>query len=130
MPMLPIVPALLILLLQGPAGLERLAVGGHLPEALARLNLAAPSGERTADHQVDAGSNRALAALSALQRTNRDFAAALQHLLHAAAEALEPEISESDRAEATAPAVVPRAESFGKPSDGFLLVGRTRDGPA
>lgn len=128
--MLPIVPALLILLLQGPAGLERLAVGRHLPEALARLNLSVPMGEPVSGAQIDIGSNRALAALSALQRTNREFAAALQQLLNAAAEALEPDVSESAEAVETASVAGPPDENFGKPSDGFLFVGRTRDGPA
>lgn len=128
--MLPIVPALLILLLQGPAGLERLAVGGQLPEALARLNSTAPAGGVGGAGKVESGPSRTLAALSALQQTNRDFAAALQLLLNAAAAALQPEIADSEPTACAEPTGRCSQEILRKPSDGFLCVARSRDGPA
>jgi hypothetical protein len=121
--MLPLLPALILLLLKGPAGIERMAWNGQLPSALHALHRQmAKAPERTcaADEVVFAS----LLAVSG----NKDMSRALLHLLtyvEPAATETPTHVAKSD--EASPPVPIP--PTLGTPSNGYFACQRSRDGP-
>ena len=116
--MLPLLPALLLLLLQGPSNIERLAQAGRLPEALDSLHRQIFVSPAAAD----------LAMTSLLQMSgDESLAQALATLLG------------SSEAPPQTPATPARVEEIGAPApvdrsaiatdEGYSENRRTRDGP-
>jgi hypothetical protein len=122
--MLPLLPALILLLLQGPAGIERMAGAGQLPGALDALHRQianAPQKVRAADEVV----------LASLLAASGDQAMS-QALLRLLA-MITPEVPAEARRiilleEVSPPVPIP--VSLGSPRDGYLACRRSRDGPA
>lgn len=116
--MLPILPALILLLLQGPSNVERLAQAGRLPEALEAIHrqmiTEAPSADVAMASLLTLGSDRDLAQALALILSADD-------LPMPAAPALD--LEDDPR-----PAAAPEPERRPLP-DAFQTSRRTRDGP-
>jgi hypothetical protein len=121
--MLPLLPAILLLLLQGPAGPERIA-HERLTGAIQALHR-----QIGASHESGAVSDEVVfATLLAASHDNALSRALLQALdLYAGpvSERPEPQLA---YAEPRSPVPVP--PSLGTPGKGFFTCGRTRDGPA
>ena len=126
--MLPLLPALILLLLNGPAHVERMAEGGALPAALAAIQQRAerPGSfkQARADELMlasllslsgDPQVSHALARILSIQYTNEPAASAQPEGLLRAEPAGEPPPTDSPS---------------GKTRDGFLNSQRSRDGPA
>lgn len=129
--MLHLVPALLILLLQGPGGLEKLAHDGRCPEAVSLLrsivlqqSAQAPSGQ-----PGNLSNASPEATLSAIRSSSKDFGKLLQALAALYADEVEkPAIQPPlDRESAQDPP--PHPHAIGSLQDGFIANSRTRDGP-
>lgn len=120
--MLPIIPALLLLLLQGPANIERMASEGRLPAALDAMHrhMAKPT-----QSQVRPTENVVLASLLAVSN-DREMSQFLWQML-SIAEPTDPVVSIPVEPEAVAPIECP--PRLGDISEGFFASGRTRDGP-
>jgi hypothetical protein len=122
--MWPLLPALILLLLQGPANVERMALDGRLPAALEALQARMP------DQDVSArGQAVALASLLAVSGDPQ-----LSHALFALLR-IPPQVAATEQPKAvkpleepTGPPLVPK--SLGSSQAGFLKLQRSRDGPA
>lgn len=115
--MLPILPVLLLLLFQGPANIERLAMEGRLPAALAAI--------QTMDAQPGSD-HEAIASLLA-QSSDPELTQALYTILKWIDRPEAPARPQPIEAESERASPVPdQAET---PSDGFDCCRRTRDGP-
>lgn len=118
--MFPLLPALILLLLNAPAGMDRLEADGRLPAVLAALQ-----------HQIDAKAGRssdelALASLLALG-SDPDVAEVLVRYLAAKATEAEPLACEPTSRTSDASPEAPW--SVGKPRQGIATAERSRDGP-
>ena len=125
--MLPLLPALILLLLKGPAGLERLAWDGQLPHQLRASALDAL--HRQIARSPEKTDGRVFASLLAA-RGDKDMSLALLRILSCAAP-IEPEptLSHVPVQDAIAPRIdVP--SRLGTPQDGYFACRRSRDGPA
>ncbi|MBX3120006.1 MAG: hypothetical protein KF784_13150 [Fimbriimonadaceae bacterium] len=129
--MLHIVPALLILLLQGPGGLEKMAHAGKCPEAVALLR---SMGIQHTEHRQSANqgslSNASPAvALSAIRASKQDFGKLLEAIasLYAELESASPSVQPDTDTACLAPP--PQPSAVGTVHDGFIANSRTRDGP-
>lgn len=118
--MFPLIPVLILLLLQGPSNIERLAQDGRLPQALvaAQPRIEAPASEVS----------QAEAMLASLLQAGADpdLSHALAWLLSAqddAPKAVVLDLSEADELGMPSNGTPPDL------SDGFLVCRRTRDGP-
>lgn len=128
--MLPFLPALILLLLHGPANIERLAEGGALPAALAAIQqrIDAPEHRALASKRAD---QLALASLLALSG-DKEISNALARILavnivcETPAQA-KPAILESEQTQDSDP---PKERCLGRPQDGFIGSQRSRDGPS
>ena len=119
--MFPILPALILLLLQGPSNFERLSVDGRLPGALEAIHhrMALPGAQRLTDHE-----EQALASLIAAG-ASIDLTRALMSLLWTADET--PRLNAPETVAFAQPADYPATSA--PPKDGFARSQRTRDGP-
>lgn len=129
--MLHIVPALLILLLQGPGGLERMAHDGRCLDASTLLR--SMGIEQTAQRQSAAHGSLSHAsptvALSAIRASKQDFGKLLEAIAGLFAE-LEPSQTEEPISSADDPqSCPPNPHAAGTVHDGFVANSRTRDGP-
>jgi len=118
--MLPLLPALILLLLQGPAGIQRMASNGQLPGALDALHrqiARSPESTRSADEVV-------LASLLAVSG-DKTMSRALMQLL-VCIQPDEPKKATTVREESPPVAIPP---SLGTPQDGYLDGRLSRDGP-
>lgn len=125
--MLPLLPALILLLLNGPANIERLAEGGALPAMLAAIQkrIDAPGSAQEARSRAD---DVALASLLTLSSDPR-ISHALVRILVLGIKPSEVHDCEPPKlAEQSEPP--PRADSLGQVQDGYLRSQRSRDGPA
>jgi hypothetical protein len=113
--MLPILPALILLLLHGPSNFERLATEGRLPAGLEAFH-------REIEPAV---ANRDRAMLALLATRDPQLSSALYALLRSEEPALQP----VKRIKARAPRVEIYAGEAPAPRDGFEECRRTRDGP-
>lgn len=120
--MLPILPALLLLLLQGPANIDRMAAEGRLPAALKSMHrgIAAP-----ANRLSSAADNVVLASLIAVS-SDHEISQVLLNILSLVETGVENSPSEFG--------AEPRQSIAGPPqlgalTDGFLSCQRSRDGP-
>lgn len=122
--MLPLLPALILLLLQGPAGIERMAWNGQLPGAIDALHRQISEGP----DGVAAAENAVFASLLAVS-SDRSMSRALLQLL-AYVDVSTPETSAPILAseECGPPITVP--PSLGSPDEGYFTCRRSRDGPA
>ncbi len=121
--MLPLLPALILLLLQGPANVERMAGSGQLPGALQALHrqMASASSETSKAEEV------VFASLLAVSG-DKDMSRALLHLLTfiEPPEAERPILVSTE--ESSPPTPIPPL--LGAPQDGYFDCRRSRDGPA
>lgn len=128
--MLPLLPALILLLLSGPANIERLAEGGALPAALAAVQqrvAASPNSDKElAQARADQFALASLLSLSGDPQLSR----ALAHIfaIHVACEPI-PSARPTSLSEESKSEPPPPARSIGKPQSGFLRSQRSRDGP-
>ena len=121
--MLPILPALILLLLQGPGNVERMALDGRLPAALQALqrHVDSPQAKQLACEEV--------VALASLLAVTGDpgFSKAIYAILNSDGEPkAEPRIWLQPEDESPPPCV-PRA--IGRERDAFYSAQRSRDGP-
>jgi hypothetical protein len=125
--MWPFLPALFLLILQGPSDFERMASGGRLPAALEALHrhLETPAAQKLV--QDEKGRELLLASLLAMGAD--DLGKAIAELL-----ALDLEAAPKPAAEAEpGPTSHPPTQHEEPPQwrgDDFSTPGRTRDGPA
>jgi hypothetical protein len=135
--MLPLLPALILLLLNGPANIERMAEVGALPAALAAIQHRIDSGETVSLSQARAD-QFALASLLSLSG-DPQISHALARLLISDLGSRTTDLGESDVAPASR---LVELESLGSnqispirdpqsefPQDGFADSQRSRDGP-
>jgi hypothetical protein len=128
--MLNLLPALLLLLLNGPANIERMAEGGALPAALASIQQRIDSPDR----QVSAAARADQMALASLLSMSGDprMSQALARIfcLNIVCEPVPSAKPEKllDEESGSEPPPVVRVD--GQPRDGFLDSQRSRDGPA
>ncbi len=120
--MLPFLPALILLILQGPAGIERMAAAGQLPSALNALHprVASMPEARSAD-------DAAIASILAMT-SGRDMSRALLQLL-TWVQPEEPEQPMTATVTDERKSPIPVPPSLGAPSDGYFACRRSRDGP-
>jgi len=120
--MLPLLPALILMLLQGPSNFERLAVDGRLPAALEAIHrhMAQPGSEKLSERE-----EQALASLIAAGSSAQLTRALMSFLWHGDEK---PQSAEPPACESSQP-VVCFNDSPPAP-DGFERSQRTRDGPA
>jgi hypothetical protein len=129
--MLPLLPALILLILQGPTNVERMAMDGRLPAALQAIHhqMESSGEQRAALSKADGVALVSLLAMSG----DPQFTRALGRLLAIsgadAFDELPParariEIEGADRGD---PPPCPRL--VGNLQDGFILSQRSRDGP-
>jgi len=127
--MLPLLPALILLLLNGPANIERMAAHGSLPAALAAIQQRADA-PRNGQLSGATAEQYALASLLSLTGDPQVSRALAQIFsLQVACEVL-PSAQPQAAAEADSSGEPPPiARSIGKPHRGFLHSQRSRDGP-
>jgi len=119
--MLPLLPALILLILQGPANIERLACDGHLPAALKAIH------RHMRKPEAKEADNVLLASLLAVS-SDREMSEALQHLLALTSPPEEPQVATpAPEPEASPPISAPA--HLGAPQDGHGTSQRSRDGP-
>ncbi len=120
--MLPLLPALILLLLQGPSNFERLAVNGRLPAALEAMHrqMAQPG-----EVQLTRSEEQALASLIAGD-SSVELSQALLHFLRFGAEKPQQTVIFEDPSPQP---IIARGDSPPQ-QDGFSRFQRTRDGPA
>lgn len=127
--MLPILPALILLILQGPTNVERLARDGRLPEALESISrqIETSPGPRTQSLR-SAAKSVVLASLLTLGN-DPELANALVHMLAlpAPAEAPGPVVLENSEEDSGLPATPYPTPLL---REGFAESQRSRDGPA
>jgi len=119
--MLPLLPALILLLLQGPSSFERLVVDGRLPAALEAMHrqMANPGSEKLSDRDQEVLAT--LLAASGDGPLNHSFFA---YLLNRE-ERNQAQVIVAD--ESRAP--IDLCGDSPPPQDGFERYARTRDGP-
>ena len=120
--MLPLLPALILLFLQGPAGIERMAWNGQLPGALDALHrqiASAPDKSGVAEEMV-------LASLIAASG-DKSMSRALHHLLSLIEPTEERSQAQIVAREDSPPIPIPPA--LGDLRDGCYDCQRSRDGP-
>lgn len=127
--MLSLIPAVLLLILQGPAGLEQSRFDGKLAEALrvwaAKHSVRAPS---CLSDLVEQGGPE-LESLLHMGQESPEFSRFLAEVFQfAACEARPASSPNAPVAERSAPP--PSERCHGEPAQGFLKSCRTRDGPA
>jgi hypothetical protein len=126
--MLPLIPALILLLLNGPANIERLAEVGALPAALAAIQqrIDSPSRQTVASARADQLALASLLSMSADPQLSRALAQifSIQVANEPVASVKPAELIEADTGEPP-----PVAQCIGKPHDGYLNSQRSRDGP-
>ncbi|HVL38368.1 MAG TPA: hypothetical protein VM328_03155 [Fimbriimonadaceae bacterium] len=130
--MFPILPAILILLLQGPGSIDRLAESGRLPSALQALHsrLDTPSAAGGLGAFQGAGGERVLSCLLALGSGNTGgFQATLSLLLGLSVDATEPREWSPPSLEGIHPDPVHFEPFIAELAPGFVPGARTRDGP-
>jgi len=125
--MLPLLPALILLLLNGPANLERMAEHGALPKALQAIH------QRSLDNdqKLDSAKADQFALASLLSLTgDPQLSSALAQIfsIQVAAEA-QPVSSTFSQAESDDSDPPPVDRTIGTPQRGFLSSQRSRDGP-
>lgn len=125
--MFPLIPALILLLLHGPANFEKLAETGRLPASLAVFQREAAHGPQEAEAARQDVSRRALATLIAASG-NRELTQAFASMFVDALPA--PAAPEEARPVTCEPAVVFFDEGPPPVSEGFSRFVRSRDGPA
>ena len=126
--MLPLLPALILLLLNGPANLERMAERGALPAALAAIHQkAAPQNQTLNSAKAEQYALASLLSLTGDPQLSRALAQifSLQVACEVLPSAQPPAIKEADSSGEPPPI----AHSIGKPQRGFLHSQRSRDGP-
>jgi hypothetical protein len=122
--MLPLLPALILLILQGPSDMERVTRDARLPAALSALT-----------RHIEGGHDRSFtdeeqAAIASLLATSRDpeLAHALLLILQTGSVGSghrPPDLGDERLEPGGAP-----PPTLGRPSEGFLQAQRTRDGPS
>jgi len=119
--MLPLLPALILLLLQGPSSFERLAVDGRLPAALEAINrqIVQPGSEKLSERE-----EQALASLIAAG-TSAELTRVLMSFLWQ--DGAKPQTSKPIDLESSRP-IVCHLNCLSL-QDGFERSQRTRDGP-
>ena len=127
--MLPLLPALILLLLNGPANIERLAEGGALPAAIAAVQqkVAAAPNSNFAQARAD---QLALASLLSLSG-DPQLSKALAHIfaMHVDCD-VQPSVQPDGLVqEEKGNEPPPIARSIGDTREGFLNSQRSRDGP-
>ena len=110
--MLPILPALLLLFLQGPANLERMALEGRLPAAM------------DGSHRIEIRDDRALAALLSASN-NTELSSAILALINWSVDKPTSAPSEPISTNVVVPVAQVKATE-----DGFKSSQRSRDGPS
>ena len=120
--MLPLLPALILLLLQGPAASQRMAWNGQLPGALDALHRQMAN----SDGKVKTSDESVLASLLAAT-SGEDVSRALAQLFALALP--EPGVQFERTFESACTNKGPRFEPPGPLQDGFLSCRRSRDGP-
>jgi hypothetical protein len=135
--MLPLLPALILLLLNGPANIERMAEGGALPAALAAIQQRIDAGDRVSTSRARAD-QFALASLLSLSG-DPQISHALARLLISDLGSRIADIHDSDPALASRLAELDAARSESRSKiqdpeseivqDGFAESQRSRDGP-
>jgi hypothetical protein len=121
--MLPLIPALLLLLLSGPANCERLANQGRLQDAVHRLSVADSDNKGVISD--DGGTDRLLQTIRAAQNSPH-FSAVLFKLIGAVTNA--PEDAPQNDASGSLAVLPSDGPPFGVP-DWILHCERPRDGP-
>ncbi|MBI5706507.1 MAG: hypothetical protein HZC36_05905 [Armatimonadetes bacterium] len=127
--MLSLIPAVLLLILQGPAGLEQSRFDGKLAEALrvwaAKHSVRAPS---CLSELVEQGGPE-LESLLQIGQESPEFSRFLAEVFQfVACEARPLDTPDAPIVQRSAPPPFERCQ--GEPSQGFLKSGRTRDGPS
>lgn len=129
--MLHLVPALLILLLQGPGGLEKLALDGRYAEAatlLRSMGIEESRGRQQASHH---GLNNASpdVALSAIRSSSQEFGKLLAALAYLIGDVeVRPSSKPIQRIDESQDPP-PQPHAIGTVHSGFIANSRTRDGP-
>ena len=127
--MLPILPALILLILQGPTNVERLVRDGRLPEALASISRQIESRPTSGSQSMQAAAKSvALASLLTLGN-DPELASALVHMLALPEPVVEsvPEVHSDEDVQAGIPLERGTGQCL---LDGFAESQRSRDGPA
>jgi len=119
--MLPFLPALIMLLLQGPSNFERLAVNGRLPDAFEAMNrqIGQPGAAVLSERQ-----EQAIASLIAAGSTAQQLSHALWSFL------FQSIVSEPAPVPAEPAQAIIQGEAAPPSSSGFAKSQRSRDGPA
>ena len=119
--MLPLLPALILFLLQGPSNFERLAVDARLPAALEAIHrqMAEPGAAKLSERE-----EQALASLIAAGTSDQLTRALMSFLWR------RDEVSPVKQSPRDASAAVVRPGASPPPQAGFERCQRTRDGPA
>ena len=118
--MFPLLPALILLFLNGPAHMERLAEGGALPAALAAVQQRLEAPDKRADQL-------ALASLLAFSG-DKEASRLLVKIL--ALQTVEERPAVQPVVETEAKVDPPQERCLGQTREGFLRSQRSRDGPA
>jgi hypothetical protein len=128
--MLQLLPALLLLILQGPSNVERLAVeGAGLRVQGAGCRIQHPSFKgQSSGIRVQGARCQALVASLLAASGHPELSQALIELLQAATNPEDAELPNPPILQSSNP--VERPPCIGRPSAGFLLSQRSRDGPA
>jgi hypothetical protein len=124
--MLPLLPALILFLLNGPANIERLAEGGALPAMLAAIQQRIDA-QPVSHEEARRGDSLALASLLSLSADPR-VSHALVRILVLGVDACPPHDCKPP-ALASRPEPPAAEESIGRPHSGYLRSQRSRDGP-
>ena len=128
--MLPLLPALILLLLNGPANIERLAERGALPAALAAIQQRAIAPEsQKALNQAKADPYALASLLSLTGDPQLSRALAQLFSIHVACEPVACAQPAALRELDSGGEPPPIALCIGEPCDGFLRSQRSRDGP-
>jgi len=119
--MLPLLPALLLLLLQGPSNFERLSVDGRLPAALEAFHreLAQPNKPQLSEQDENALASLLAAGIDV--QLSQAFLALFQR------SEIQPSRPAAFQEE---PASIDSKDTLGNLQEGFSQCRRTRDGPA
>lgn len=125
--MLPLLPALLLLILQGPSSVERMALDGRLPAALEAIHRQMES----QDHKSPAVSKAEEAMLASLLALSNDpqVSHALIKLLSLGEPAAMPRPSLAIEAQDESPPNSIAEGDSAVPVEGFAESQRSRDGP-
>ncbi|HTQ09929.1 MAG TPA: hypothetical protein VMI31_07670 [Fimbriimonadaceae bacterium] len=117
--MLPLLPALILLILQGPASFERTAWNGQSAAWLDGLHRQTEAKSRAADATL----------ASLLSGSHRSVAQALARLL-SLTQGEGPKTPASTPESAEEKALAPAPAAIGSPAEGFYACRRSRDGPS